>query len=607
MNTTQETTSPRKGYQLRSATMEFERFRSAMPSIPQGLPPRIPAPSHRHGAPSGPWPFLDIDDRIDPEKLKNNEPSPPPQVCDHLDAEKCKGCWSGYPQSLFPNWTPSQQRRSRISKIVEKRTETCIIRYVDVAENGEFHTSRELPVTYGNKDAHWEFMRSPRPSGTRLRALFLENLSGPVLQMVGTKYNVEPFFFSSSLGWIPARYQEEVKPTQSDHITITLTFIRTMHNPTTAPPGETEKKSTYDDSILSDTERPQPDQVIDTQAPLFVRSSDHILVPDLLALHMVRSPAKSTIISYHPSEEYRATTAASLHKRLSAAGRSVYWNNIFRNHDDPTFVFLSILWYAAYAWDEAFEVLYKHICYLESRVIRTNDMNLTQELHVVQAHLLHYASLLEDFRKSVQFVLDTPYPALDNPALYTEEEKHHSQELMQKECDNLKREIHRLERSRVMQGKRLRNVMDLGFSSVNIEDSKRMQDLTKAAVKDSEAMKQIAYLTMFFLPASLVAGVFGMNVREVNPGTLGTIPHYLATAITLTVLTIWVIVALQYHPGHPRRAASEGGMEGYEDDTRLLSKSALWNTLGRIGWPVVLALELFERRKESASARSRTV
>jgi len=57
------------------------------------------------------------------------------------------------------------------------------------------------------------------------------------------------------------------------------------------------------------------------------------------------------------------------------------------------------------------------------------------------------------------------------------------------------------------------------FSTVNIEDSKTMQQmtetalkdsaamkqLTEAAVRDSAAMKQIAYLTMAFLPASFVS------------------------------------------------------------------------------------------------------
>jgi len=585
----------RNAYRLRSATADWEAFRNVMPARHSEDPPRIPEPSHRHGAPSGPWPFLDLNDPIDPEQLKNTDPSPPTQICDHLDAAKCKGCWSGYPQSLFPNWTPAQQRRSQISKIVDRSTDTCVIRYVDVDEKGEFSPSEDLTVTSAGTDAHWQFMRQPRPEGTRLRAMFVENLSGPVLQMLGTKYNIEPFYFSSSIGWIPSRFQEELKPDKSDHITITLSFIRTMKNPSTVPPGA---KSSYTSLKV------EKEQVIDTQTPLSIRSSGRILLPDLLALHMVRSPMNSTIISYHPSQEHRTTTASWLHARLNAAGHSVYWNTIFKSHDDPTFIFLSILWYALYAWDEAFEVLYTHICWLEARVIDTNNMDHTQELHVIQAHLLHYASLLDDFRKSVKFVVDTPYPALNDPDLYSVEEKDRSIKLMGKECKNLLNEIDRLKTSQEMQSKRLTNVMRLGFNSVNMEDSKHMQKLTQATVKDSEAMKQVAYLTMFFLPASFAANVFGMNINEINPGSYGSTEKYLATAIPLTVLTIWVVVAFQYHPGHPQRAAlREGGALEDGRNERWVNRSILWNIFGRIAWPFMLGLDLLERLKDNASNR----
>ena len=65
---------------------------------------------------------------------------------------------------------------------------------------------------------------------------------------------------------------------------------------------------------------------------------------------------------------------------------------------------------------------------------------------------------------------------------------------------------------------------DQAFSTVNIEDSRSMQDLTKATMRDSAAMKQvsmnvhddlwfvmliggrqISYLTMIFLPASYLS------------------------------------------------------------------------------------------------------
>jgi hypothetical protein len=36
----------------------------------------------------------------------------------------------------------------------------------------------------------------------------------------------------------------------------------------------------------------------------------------------------------------------------------------------------------------------------------------THTLHIIHAHLLSYTSLLRDFKKSVQFVLETPNPEL---------------------------------------------------------------------------------------------------------------------------------------------------------------------------------------------------
>lgn len=48
------------------------------------------------------------------------------------------------------------------------------------------------------------------------------------------------------------------------------------------------------------------------------------------------------------------------------AGQSVYWQSIFQNSPDPTFVLLTYLWHAMYGWDEALEDLYVHICSLVS-------------------------------------------------------------------------------------------------------------------------------------------------------------------------------------------------------------------------------------------------
>jgi hypothetical protein len=68
-----------------------------------------------------------------------------------------------------------------------------------------------------------------------VRALFVENMSGPVLCMIGAKYalsslkgrmaegtlyryNIEPFFFSSSLNWIPSRFQSDVREGTGDRM-----------------------------------------------------------------------------------------------------------------------------------------------------------------------------------------------------------------------------------------------------------------------------------------------------------------------------------------------------------------------------------------------------
>lgn len=371
--------------------------------------------------------------------------------------------------------------------------------------------------------------------------------------MLGAHYNIEPFFFSSSLNWIPSRYQEELRPTKGDHITIILTFLRKVDIP---EPAASE--------LI-----PHGNRGIDTHDPLYLsseRGDTQILLRDLLSVHMVRSTHGSTIISYHPNPESGRTSAKNLHSRVHLAGKSVYWTNIFNNSRDPTFILLTILWHALYSWDEALSCLYEHITDQEFAVITPKDKELTrrtQELHRIRAHLLHYTSLLDDFRKSVQFVLDTPNPAMDcedspdNNGTTNMLTKEESAERLKTECNNLLSEIKRLEMSRSIQTKRLKNIMNLAFSTVNIEDSKTMQELTTtalkdshamkqlthAAVQDSAAMKQIAYLTMVFLPSSFIAAIFGMNVTPINPGSKGTLSHYVAAAIPMTLVTIWAVIA----------------------------------------------------------------
>ncbi|PBK90741.1 hypothetical protein ARMGADRAFT_1082467 [Armillaria gallica] len=496
---------------------------------------RRPPPSHRHSGPSIPWPWINLNDEVDGEQLKSEAPPIPPP-CNHVN---CNGCWKRYPQSRFPNWSPSQVKRSGILDVIENynRNIPCTIHRVDVDDRGYFTDPGKYEITEQTKDASWEFLIQPhRPANTRVRSLFVENMSGPVLQMLGAYYNIEPFFFSSSISWIPSRFQEERLRVD---ITITLTFLKIMDyvNPIVAsnPTSSTRNEDT-----------PARKRVINTQTPLVLRSGlsgdGCSLVLDLLAVHLIRNVEGNTLISYHSNSDREATSAPYLQERMHYAGQSVYWQNIFQRSPDPTFVLLIFIWVAICAWDEALEALYARICWLETYALDTSDIFITHELHIIRAHCFRFPSLLEDVRRAVVFVLDTPNPAMD---ALPQEEKQFSRTLLEKECRNLLSEIHRLEMSRRMQDQRLKNALNLVFSTTSINDSKRMKKLTEAAVRDSTAMKQIAYLTMTFLPSSFVAAIFGMNVGEISPGTNGTLPHYFAIAAVLTLLTTWIVMTFQ--------------------------------------------------------------
>lgn len=65
-----------------------------------------------------------------------------------------------------------------------------------------------------------------------------------------------------------------------------------------------------------------------------------------------------------------------------------------------------------------------------------------------------------------------------------------------------------------------------------------------------------------------------MNIKEVAPDTNGTLPHYIAVAIPLTIATIWIVVAFQSKYIFP-------------DGT---------NIWVRLGWPVRLCLNLLYSR-----------
>ncbi|KAJ3763195.1 hypothetical protein EV360DRAFT_34100 [Lentinula raphanica] len=584
------------------------------------LPPRRKPPKHRHATPSGPWPFLDIDDEIDPVQFT----SPPPQPKFEEDEERENGFgpvvdsrpyWSHYPQSQFANWTQWQQHKSGIARVVNRRLplqQNCNIYKLDISSDGIFRADNV------RSDEGDYVVKSGRPPpDARIKVLFVDNLSGPVLQMLGTKYRIEPFFFSSSLNSIPSRYQEQVRPGKGDHITLTLSFIRTLPSPSTAPPTP---RTSYTDILTSDPSALSSPPVLSV-VKLTMCSVGKLLVLDLLSLHVIRKKHSPdfTIISYHlPSTPpFNTTTASALHKPSSISGRSVYWSHIFQStvpSGDPTFVTLSLLWYPLYAWDEVLDVLLGEVAFLVRLTLPYQKLSnedahdqthvLTHQLHVIRAHLLHYESLLDDFRKTVEFLLKTVNPGLVQPTKTSAPGQSESYErLLNKECTNLLNEIDRLEMTRAMLDNRLGNVMELAFSSVNIEDSRRMKNLAEVSVRDSAVMKQISYLTMIFLPSSFVAAIFGMNVMEINPDSYGTVPHYLAAAIPLTVLTVWVMM-MQYHATKQRsRAATPSNLLSLVRVAPLSLSRRVWSAMW---WPLrVLVNELAPWRMSGRNRRRR--
>ncbi|KAG1898680.1 cora-like Mg2+ transporter protein-domain-containing protein [Suillus fuscotomentosus] len=389
----------------------------------------------------------------------------------------------------------------------------------DMGEND--HGTTKVPIE-DPQNKFWKMLEQKRSEGIRVGTLFVDDLTSLVLRMLGTRYNIEPFFFTSSLNWIPSRYQEAPRHGEGDHVTITLPFLRSQ-----------QKSQSPTDPKPLDSKTNTP---IDIQAP-FSTGGGHMFFIDLLAIHMVRGK-ESTIISYHPESTGQLTSAKHLRSLIQLVGKSVYWQKIFDKSKDPTFLFLAFLWYALYEWDESLDSLYSYVSELELQVLHLDNIALTHDLHVLEVRLLHYQSLLHGFEVSVKFIETNPNPAMEVAA---KKGRMESGALMKKECKNLLSEIDRLERRQKMLSSRLKNAMELAFAIVNTEDSRRMQRFT--------------YLTIVFLPASFIASIFGMNVIEINNGTQ-TLTHYAVATVVLTLLTIYIIIMLQKQNSVHRREAT---------------------------------------------------
>jgi hypothetical protein len=64
----------------------------------------------------------------------------------------------------------------------------CVIRGVDIKNKLPFVRCPDDMITSNEEDKFWESIQNDRAEGVRVRALFLDQPTGPVLQMMGTKY-----------------------------------------------------------------------------------------------------------------------------------------------------------------------------------------------------------------------------------------------------------------------------------------------------------------------------------------------------------------------------------------------------------------------------------
>ena len=91
---------------------------------------------------------------VDRRQLNTSKPPIPPP-CNH---QPCNNCWKGYPQSLFPNWTPAQVKKSKINIAINdyRRDVACIIHHVDVDDNGYFRDAGKHFATDSTIKESWD-------------------------------------------------------------------------------------------------------------------------------------------------------------------------------------------------------------------------------------------------------------------------------------------------------------------------------------------------------------------------------------------------------------------------------------------------------------------
>lgn len=123
---------------------------------------------------------------------------------------------------------------------------------------------------------------------------------------------------------------------------------------------------------------------------------------------------------------------------------------------------------------------------------------------------------------------------------------------------------------------------------------------------------------LYPVDTKIIQTVFGMNVTEINPDGLVDLAHYVAVAIPLTIVTIWIIVAYQIQitesssrepvecddeqdePSPLRTFYGFGRGNNKAGEGATMKQLDMWD---RLWWPVLLIssiIDKIKRRKERA-------
>ncbi|KAF9488541.1 hypothetical protein BDN71DRAFT_1512968 [Pleurotus eryngii] len=262
---------------------------------------------------------------------------------------------------------------------------------------------------------------------------------------------------------------------------------------------------------------PERDAIVDNNY-----RKGHIQMDSLL-LHIKEVDGMPTILSFAHSEDVAESMKMTFENN--------YWKPRFQDRSEGCDISrrlpLPFFWYAVRRWDEVSEAVDTFIESMET-VFKSQT---AQRLHVLRAHILHSEGLLMRFRE-----------------ILTAIKTNIKDTIVIAECEKLLQECQRLEFQRKMHEERAKHIIDIMYSH-------SADRAAEASVRDSRDMMQVSRLTMLFLPASVMAGIFGINSAVFDAQT--SLIVYLSLTIPLTVVIIWVFVAIQvenYFKNFPRGA-----------------------------------------------------